>query len=60
MKPNEPQTANDILIMRLTHELDQEVERVMKDKNLTLADIAKRTEAINENRTEYRKKLRKG
>lgn len=56
MKPNEPQTANDILMLRLTHELDQETERVMKDKNLTSADIAKRTEAINENCTVYRKK----
>lgn len=59
MKPDNPQKASDILMKHLTHELDQEIERVMKDKNLTLADIVKHTEAMNENRTEYRKKLRK-
>jgi hypothetical protein len=58
MKPTGPLTLNDILILHLTDELDQEIEQVLKDKNQTPEDIAKRTEAMNENRTEYRRNNR--
>ncbi len=58
MSAEELESLKDTLVSHLTHELDQEIELVMKKKNLTPADIAKRTESMNENRTEYIKKAR--
>ncbi len=58
MSADELESLKDTLVKHLTHELDQEIDLVMKREKLTPADIAKRTESINENRTEYIKKAR--
>ncbi|MBB5286872.1 hypothetical protein HNQ92_005034 [Rhabdobacter roseus] len=49
----------DLIVRHLTIELDQEVEAVMKARNLTPEDLARRTEAMNENRTEYKQQARR-
>ena len=60
MTPAELEALRDTLVSHLTDELDKEVEQVMKAKNLTPEDIARRTEAMNENRTEYLSSARVG
>jgi hypothetical protein len=58
MSSDELNSLKSTLVRHLTDELDQEIEQVLKDKNQTPEDIAKRTEAMNENRTEFRRKNR--
>ena len=59
MTPDELESLKDTLVRHLTDELDQEVDRVMKAKNLTPEDIARRTEGLNENRTKYKEDARR-
>ena len=59
MTAAELEALRDTLVRHLTDELDKEVEQVMKAKSLTPEDIARRTEAMNENRTKYKENARR-
>ena len=58
MSAPELDALRDTLVKHLSAELDDEIEQVMNTKNLTVENIAERTEAINEHRTHYLKKAR--
>lgn len=58
MTPEDLESLKDTLVGHLSQELDQEVARVMQAKNMTAADVAAKTDAINQHRTSYIKKIR--
>lgn len=58
MTDAELSSLRDVIVKHLSQELDTVIGRAMKERGITAEDIERDTAAINENRTEYLKKIK--
>ena len=58
MTIQELEALRDTLVNHLSQELDEEIQRVMQAKGITADEIAVKTVAINQHRTNYINKIR--